>query len=210
MLTISAHLLAYYTTLRLFFFSVTPLIPSQTIVLVLVLAAIFTHLYYAIRRESQLEAGIAIVLILFTALLCDKPYLTFPVIILATATSMYLFIKKGWSILLIVSMFLCYGAHIEWFFGNPLLGNPFGIVTAHQFNFAYLFAYAMIFSLTSFVPNKGLFKDGIYTTTIILTGVLFSSVMMLNILTFFERRVHFGKVLFKSTQYRFDIPDEYP
>ncbi len=82
MLNLSAHLLLYYITLRLYFFINNPVIPVKGVVIVLLLAAICVQIYFAILKNSELLAAIAMLLSLATTLFADAAVVSLPLIIL--------------------------------------------------------------------------------------------------------------------------------
>ncbi len=187
MLNIGAHLLLFYVTLRLYFFSPVPVIPVKFVVILLMLIATGAMLYGALRRGSEFMGAIGVILVLATALISDSTHYTLPLLVVASATSMYLFIRNAWWHQLILSLILVYVCHVLWLFGDPLMEHPFGVVQAPQFNLFYLFAYGTIFSLIPLIKQKGEFPDGVYTASIILNGISFSMVVFLVVLSFYTK-----------------------
>jgi hypothetical protein len=185
MLNIGAHLLLFYVTLRLYFFSPQPVIPVKSLVILLMFLAAVVELWSAYRRNSQLMGSVGILLILATAIISDSTYFTLSLLVMASAVSLFLFIRFGWWRQVILAILLVYFCHALWLFGNPPMEHPFGVVPTHQFNLLFLFAYGTIFSLIPLVKQRGNFPDSVYATAIILNGVSFSAVIMLVVLSFF-------------------------
>ena len=185
MLNISAHLLLYYITLRLFFFISQPVIPVKGVVLCLLFAVICAQCYFAIRRNSQLQATIALMLSLATALFADSPFVSLPLIILTAAYSMFLFIRFGWWRLMLVTLILVYISQIIWLLNNPVMGNPVGAFATHPYNLICLFIYGTIFSIVPMIKQNGKFPDSLYPATILINGMSFSLVMLFIIVSFY-------------------------
>ena len=112
MLNISSHILIYYITLRLFFFSASPIIPSRGLDLALLMAAIGVQFYLAKRQLSELLTGIALVLIIVTAMIADSFHITMSLITVAAAVSLYFLYRYNWWRLVIVSLILVYVAQV--------------------------------------------------------------------------------------------------
>ncbi len=187
MFTISAHLLLYYTLLKLHFFSGNQVIENTWIVLVMLLASIGFLLFKADEGKSQLMAFIAYTLLLFTALLADSTQVTLSLFVIATATIMYLQYKNGWDTLLILSIFMVYIGHSLWLIGNPIMGHPVGAVSAPQNNLFYLFLYGIIYSVTPFLKQRAKMGIEVSNAVIILNSLAFSVLLMLIVLTFYTK-----------------------
>jgi hypothetical protein len=185
MLNLSAHLLVYYITLRLFFFIDHPVIPVKSIVLALLVGAIGVQCYFAIRRNSELMAVIAMILSLATGLFADTTWLSLPLIILTAACSMFLMIRYGWWRQMLVTLVFVYISQSTWLLNNPVMGNPIGAFSTHPFNLVCLLAYGTIFSFVPMIKQDGRFPDGIYPAAILINGISFSVVMLFVVVSFY-------------------------
>lgn len=184
---IGAYLLAYFTTLRLTFFTAAPLIRYKEICVVLLLVVIGIKIYFALKRNSETMGVTSLLMILATAMISDTPHLTLPLIALASVTSFALFFYKNWWKMMITSLILCYIAHALWFIGNPLMGHFVNLVASPHYNLIILFIYGVTYSLVSLVPRKDKFPESVYDACIILNGIFFSAITLLNVLTFYEK-----------------------
>jgi hypothetical protein len=131
-------------------------------------------------------AVLGIILSLITSIYSDKTHFSLPILTVTVIVSLYLFIKQKWSALLIISLILVYISHIIWLFGNPFVGNPFEIRSFHDYSFMYLFAYGMIYAVTSILPNKESFKSNIFIAAAVLNALAFSFVTLITVLAFFS------------------------
>jgi len=185
MLDLSAHLLVYYITLRLYFFSGIPVIPAKGVVIGLLLIVTGVQCWLSIRRKSELLAAIALLLSVATALFADTALVSLPVMILTAALSFFLFMRYGWWRSMFFTLVLVYISQGTWLLGNPIMGNPVGASATHPYNLVCLFIYGTIFSLFPIVKQKGEFPDGIYSAAIIINGLFFSTVLLFVVASFY-------------------------
>lgn len=185
LLNIGAHLLLYYVTLRLYFFSPHPVLPVKSLVILLMLAAAGVQLWSAMRKSSELMGAVGLVLILVTAVISDSTYYTLSMLVLASLISFLLLMRYGWWRQLILSIVTVYLCHALWLFGNPLMEHPFAVVQTPQFNLLYLFAYGTVFSLIPLVKQKDNLPDSVYPASIILNGISFSFLILMVVFSFY-------------------------
>jgi len=185
MLNLIAHLLVYYITLRLFFFIDQPIIPVKGIVVAMLVAAISIQCFFAIRRNSELLATVALILSIATAIFTDATLISLPLMIATAACSVVLFIRYRWWRLMLVTIFLVYFAQGIWLLNNPVMGNPVGAFATHPFNLLCLFIYGTIFSIVPMIKQDGSIPDGIYPATILINGMCFSIVLLFVVASFY-------------------------
>lgn len=179
MLKMSAFLLLYYVTLRLFFFSGQPVIPIKYVVLLMMVGTIAVQGYFAVRINSELLSVIALLLAIATAIFADSTFISLPLIALTAGLSVFLFVKHGWWRSMLVILICVYIAQGMWLLNNPIMGNPMGSFSTHPFNLLCLFVYGAIFSVVPMVRQEGKFPDGVYAATVILNGITFSLLLLM-------------------------------
>ena len=179
MLKLSGHILIYYVTLQLYFFSLAPLIPWKEVDIVLLLLAISVQIYLAIRQSSEVLTGIAIFLVIATALISDSLHVTMSLISLSAALALYFFYRYNWWRLMIVSLILVYLSHILWLINDPVLGYPFELLPSHPYNLIYLFACGGIFSLSALIKRQPDFEIRGINTIVLLNGFWFALTILL-------------------------------
>ncbi|MCX6266420.1 MAG: hypothetical protein NTW16_03565, partial [Bacteroidetes bacterium] len=185
MLNLSAHLLVYYITLRLFFFIDQPVIPVKGIVLFLLFAVICIQCYLAIKQNSELQAVITLILSLATSIFADITWITLPLLVLTAAFSIYLFTTHGWWRQMLVILYLVYASQSIWLLNNPVMGNPVGAFATHPFNLISLLIYGSIFSFVPMVIQNDKFPAGVYPAAILINGMCFSVVMLFVVVSFY-------------------------
>ncbi|MEI7897351.1 MAG: hypothetical protein WCJ26_09985 [bacterium] len=185
MLNLSAHILVYYITLHLYFFIDKPVILLKGVVLFMLLLAIGTQCYYAIRKKSEFLAVIAMVLALATAIFADISFFSLPLIAMTAIVSVFLFMQYGWWRLMIVTMILVYISQSMWLINNPIMGNPAGAFGTHLFNLVSLFIYGAIYSFIPMIRHNEKFPLSLYPAIILINGVCFSIIMMFVVVSYY-------------------------
>ena len=186
MLNFSGYILAFYVTLRLHFFTPDPVISKFWIGLAMILILIVTLVGIARRKESEFLATLAIIFLVATALFSGVTHVTLALLVSAAAASAFLFLWKEWRYLLMVSLFLVYISHLMWLMGNPILGNPFGVVDSHQNNLYYLFAYVAIYAFMALAPRKESIPERFYLSLVIWNAISFMLLVLMVVLAFYE------------------------
>jgi uncharacterized membrane protein len=180
-------LLLFYTTMRLHFFSPTPLVNNSYGVLFFLLIVVALQIYLAVRRDSQALASVGILLGMISALLIDQTHIALPLVVMLSAVAVCLAIRHGWWRLLNASIVLAYAAHLLWLLNNPLVGHPVQAVSDHQYNLVYLFLYAAVFSLPLVLARRASIDDISSLAMIFLNCLGFSALVFLAVLTHFQK-----------------------
>ncbi len=187
MFTISAHLLLFYTLMRLHFFAENPVFISKWPVVVLLLASVAFLFYRADIARSQLMGFIAYLLLILTAIFADQTQATLSLFVLATGAVIYLLYRNGWDTTLILSILVVYAGHVLWLVGNPVMGHPMIAVSLPQNNLTFLVLYGVIYSAAPFLKQMGKIGPEVSNSTVILNSLAFSVLLMLNVLTFYSK-----------------------
>jgi hypothetical protein len=160
-------LLGYYTTLRLHYYAVSPLIENRYFAFILVLLFAMIPYGIALRIGSQVLAGLPVFLVLLSALLGDAPHVTLLLAALQALLAVYLALRRDWWRLLNLTIVLVYLTHILWLINNPCAGHPLRPVAAGQYPPVYLFLCAAIFAWPT------LFFDREATIDVSRVGIVF-------------------------------------
>ena len=183
---INALVLFFYITVRLHFFSSLPLISGKVISIVILLLLVAVQTYLSFRNTSQAFAALAVIFALTTAVLGDGSNITLPIVTLTAAMTIYLYYRFNWEPLLIGSLFLTYLTFLMWLFGNPLLGHSPEMISEHHFGFMYLVGLGTCFSIIAMFRKKDSPSDDFLTSVIIINGILFTIILLLFVLRFFN------------------------
>jgi len=185
-LTICSLLLLFFITVRLHFFIEQPLIVQKEIAISLLFILIGAQFYVAIKKNSEFLASVAITFCTITALFSNSSYLTFSILTITALCSLVLFYYKVWWKSLIFSLFMIYIAHLLWLFGNPIMNHTLGIVELPQHNILFLVGYAIIYSISIFIPKKKIESNGALISITIWNVLFFSLLLSLIIPSFYK------------------------
>jgi hypothetical protein len=186
MFKLNAQLLLFYITLRLHFFSASPLISNTTISVILLLLLIVFQIYLSIRNRSQAYGALSVVFALTTAILGDKTHFTLPLVMLTAAGTIYYFQRFKWEPLLIVTILLAYISYFLWLFGNPFMGHPMQMIAVKNFGIVFLFGLGGCFSVMTLFRKWETSSDDFLISVTIINGMLFTILLILVSLRFYS------------------------
>lgn len=171
-------IILYYIILRLHFYNDKPLVTNQLIPLVLMLILIGVQLFYAVKKQSQLMAGVAFVLALFTAFVSEYSLVFFLISVAANGLVVYLFWKYNWWKAMV--FILCAGFLLNMFW---LLDNPVSLVkTPSDLSYHYAFIYfsviTAIYSLIAFRKSDTAFPGNLVLSVLLLAGITYSALLL--------------------------------
>jgi len=186
LLRITSHILLFYVTLWLHFFSVNPFIGSNITGLAVLALPVGYLMYFAFRKNSETLVILGILMVLTTAILSDSTFVMLSLLSLIAVFSIYANYIKGWSRLLHFTVFFVYLTHLFWLIGNPIAGNPLQAVDLPQGSLLYLFSYGFIFSMIALQKPKTGFNQNVVTSITIWNGLLFAGILLFEVSTFYK------------------------
>ena len=182
----TALVLLFYVSLRIHFFTTTPIITSTSITILILLMVVAFELVYSIRKRSVTITSMALIMLVVTAILSNS---THPLLLILTATatiSTILFIRLGWWNLIVLSVFLVYIGFFMWFLNNPIMGGPLEFISSHDYGYFYLFGIGAIFSIAAIDFKKEELTENIATIIVVINGLLFTMLLSLFVINFFK------------------------
>lgn len=185
-LNVCSSILFFYITTKLYFFTESPIITQEAIVITLLFIIIGLQIYHAIRKQSELRGALAITFFIATAIFSDSAYITFPILIITAITTLVLFNTKLWWRLHIYSLFMVYLSHLLWLIGNPLMGHKFGLVESSETSLFFVFGYAIIYVISIFIPKPKLESNMILISITLWNAFAFSLLMLAIIPKFYS------------------------
>lgn len=185
MFRLNAQVLLFYVTLRLHFFSLSPLITNKTITLILLLLIVSFQAYLSVRNKSQAFAFLAVVFSFTTAIMCDATQLMLPLVVLTAAGVIYLYVRFNWRPLLVITIFLSYLCFLMWLFANPFMGHPLQLISLQHFGIIYLFGLGAIFSILLLFRKSDTSSDDFLIGVIFVNSLLFTILLLLVVLRFY-------------------------
>lgn len=191
MFKLNALLLLFYISIKLHFFSTSPLIANKTISVALLFLVVVFMVILSLKSKSQAFAMLSVLFMLITALLSDTTHILLPLIILTAAGSLYYFFRFGWKPLLFTTIFLTYLSYSLWLFGNPFAGHSVEFISEYSFGIVYLFLLGGLFSLVMLSRQKDTFNDEFLIGVTFVNGFLFTFQLMLVVLRFYTNNYVF-------------------
>ncbi len=152
-------LLGYYTTLRLHYFTASPLLGNSQIAFALLLIFALLPLAVAVKIQSQALAVLPVFLVLMTALLGDHQHVTLPLVTLQAALAVYLALRYDWWRLLNLAICLVYLTHMLWLIDNPVAGHSIRAIAADQYPLVYPFLCAAVFAYPTLFFDREISMD---------------------------------------------------
>jgi hypothetical protein len=186
MFKITGQILLFYVTIRLHFFSESPLIAQKSVSVILLSAVIGYQVYWAIRNKSQALSVISVIFALTVALVTDSTHITLPIVTAGAVVSVYYFYRFRWQPLVIFTILLTYSAFFLWLFGNPFMGHPMTLISNHHYGIIYLFLLGAIYSSLLLFRENDSASDGFFAGVIFTNGLIFTFLLALIVLRFFS------------------------
>jgi len=183
---LNAQVLLFYLTVRLHFFSASPLIAEKWISIAILFPMVALEIYFSIKNSSQVYAVLAIIFAYGIAILGDSANMTLPLIVLTAAGTVYLYYRFNWSALVIISILFSYITFIMWLFGNPLMGHSLEMISKSNPGVFYLLLTGACFSFMSLFRKKDSVSDDYLISVIIINGILFTILLLLMVLRFYS------------------------
>ena len=183
----NTQVLLFYLTLRLHFFSATPMLSGKTIDLLLLFFLIALQAYLSLREKSQGFAALFVVFALTTGIVCDAAQFILPLLTLAAGGSVYYYYRFKWEPLLIVTIIISYISAFVWLLGNPVIGHTAKLIAEPYSGAVYLLGLGAIFSGTLLYRNKDKSEDDFLTGVTFVNGILYSLLLIFIVLGFFSK-----------------------
>ena len=150
----SGFVIVYLASLRMHFFSPSPLITNTVPVLIIVFFISLILIITGIKWGSAYITALGFSAAYLSALIGDNSYLIFFTVSLVAIQASYLKIKLNWVGLLNFTIVLTYLIHLLWFINNPFIGNQLEIQTNEPVNLIFILIYQIIFALAYFADKK--------------------------------------------------------
>jgi len=186
MFKMNGQILLFYITIRLYFFSGTPLIQQKAIVILLLLGVIAYQVYWAVRNKSQSLSVISVIFALTTALITDNTHILLPLVALTAIGSVYYFYRFRWEPLLFITIILTYSTFFLWLFGNPFIGNKMVMISEPHYGILYLFLLGACYSALLLFRQKDSSSDEFFIGVTFTNGIIFTLLLLLVVTRFFS------------------------
>jgi hypothetical protein len=186
MFKMNAQILLFYATLRLHFFSTSPVLSNKTISVILLLLLVALQVYLSVRDRTQAFGALSVVFALITAIVGDATHFMLPLVTLTAAGTIYYYYKFDWEPLLIVTVVLTYISYFLWLFGNPFMDHHMQLVTELHFGVVYLFGLGALFSSMLLFRKSDNSSDDFLIGVTFINGILFTLLLVIVVLRFYS------------------------
>ncbi len=179
----NGYILLFYMTLRLHFVP-NPVVESQFLGLLAVVIILAALLYQAFKKESQLFAGMVLIMMLVAGIISNSTHFLLGISTLTAIVSMLLYYRFGWIRLVIAFVFFIYLTQLMWLLNNPVMTHQAQFRENHEYCFIYLVLTGFIFSLLAILPKKEEVSAEILTFALIWNGLGFTSLLVITVFTY--------------------------
>lgn len=180
-------LLVFYATLRLHYFTASPLLKSAPLAYLLLMVSAAFPFFLALRLPSQGFAVLPVVLWLMTALLSESPHVMLSLTAILAVGAVILARRCGWWLLLNLSIVLVYLAHLLWLLNDPVAGHAVSAITADRYPLPYLLLCAAIFAWPPLFNERDDFSNVPQIGIVALNCLGCSFVLCLALLTVYQK-----------------------
>jgi uncharacterized membrane protein len=187
MFRMNGQILLFFITLRLHFFSASPLIADKTIPVILLLLIVAFQAYMAIREKSQAFGTLSVIFALITAVSGEATHFMLPLIALTAFGSVYYYYKYNWKALLITTIILCYVSFSFWIVGNPVMGHTMKLISADNSGVIYLFALGACYSGMLIMRKEDKSIDDFLISVTFVNGVIFTVMLVFIVVGFYSK-----------------------
>ena len=156
--------LFFFATLRLHYFSPTPVLSGRFGEAVFLLMIVAVSTLVSIRQRSVYLVSVSVAMGLATGLMSDQVYSFFGITLIMAALTAYLSVKYRWHNLLIYGTGITYLTQLIWFLNNPLVGNTLEFRSAPYATVVFVLFWAVLFASGSFFRAR---EDKESVTTIL-------------------------------------------
>jgi hypothetical protein len=181
----NGHVILFVTALRLYVLQGSRIIDSPLVGFGAVLLLLAVLMYLGFRRKSQLMTVIVWILTAVTAIASNSTHLMLALAVVIAGSAFYFALKyRGWTAL-VISIVLVYFTFLVWILGNPIMNGSFGIISAHQSGYIYLFICAFLYSMLGLFPKEKDVPVPVIHSSIVMNGIGFSTILAFIVLGFF-------------------------
>ena len=187
MFKINAQILLFYITLRLHFFSTSPVFTEITISLLILLIIVGLQVYMSIRDKSEVFAALSVIFALTAAIVSYETQLMLPIVILTAAGSVYYYFRFSWRTILIITIIFTYISFFLWMVGNPVMGHDMKLIAELRGGIIYFFGLGACYSFVLLFRKLKSPSDDFLTVVTFVNGIFFSIILLFVVLGFYSK-----------------------
>jgi len=178
MFNLFGFIILYYIVLRLHYYNDKPIITNQVFATLLLLITIGIQLFFAIKKQSQILAGLAFTFALLTAVTSNDAPTFYLISIATTAFVLYSFRKYNWWKALTIILMVSFLINLFWLLKNPELSvkNPNTLI--NYFTFIYFSVTAALYSLIALRKPSDKYPENLVLSNLLIAGSAYSVLLM--------------------------------
>jgi len=178
MFTLFGFIILFYTTLRLHYYNDKPFVTNQFIATLLLLVTIGIQLYFAVKKQSQLLAGLACTFALITALAGYETLTYFLISIAIPGLVLWLFWKYNWWKALLIILSVSFLINFAWMIRNPELTAKTTGTFISYITFLCFSITAAIYSLVALRKPSDGYPGNLVLSTLLFAGSAYSLLLL--------------------------------
>jgi hypothetical protein len=187
MFKINAQILLFYITLRLHFFSASPILTGRTISVLILLLIIGLQVYMSIRNKSEVFAALSVIFALTAAIVSEETHFMLPLVILTAAGSVFYYFRFSWQPVLIITIIFTYISYFLWMVGNPVMSHDMKLIADLHGGIIYFFGLGACYSFVLLFRKQKSLSDDFLTGVTFVNGIFFSLILVFIVLGFYSK-----------------------
>jgi len=181
----NGHLLLFYMALRFHYFQENPLVKNEIAGFSILIIVTLILLYQSIRKQSQLMAGLVLLMIIAVGIISKSVLVTSAMAAVVSIIAIVLYYRLGWLKLAFTFIFIVYLSHLNWLLNNPLIGNSPEFIASPGIGYFYFIATGFIFSMIALIQKKEQISEEFIIASVIWNGLGFTFILALIIFSYF-------------------------
>ncbi len=185
MFYLSGFVILYFILFRLHYYTANPLLTSNGLAVVLLLALSGMQYFLAVKKQSAVLAGLAFILAMITAFVSDSTHPFFLISIVITGLAVYSFWQYNWWKPMIFILCVTSLTYLVWMLTDKTsLVKRSDDLTFH-FAFAYFSITTAIYSLVVLRKPGKSYPDYSVLMTVLFSGMSYSVLILVLVFSYF-------------------------
>lgn len=185
MFKMNALIILFYTSLKLHFFSPSPLLTNKPLAIIILFLIVAFQTMLTIKNKSQAYGTLSVIFALATAVLSDTIHIMLPLVAVTAAGTIYYYYRFSWKPLIYITIVLTYTTFFLWLFGNPFAGHPMELISEQHGGITCLFILGALYSLLLLLRKSDESSDDFLIGITFTNGLLFTFLLALSVLRFY-------------------------
>ena len=181
-----AQLFLFYVVASFHFFFKDTLVDNVYAGMAILLLVVIYQIYQSWKYQSEKFTILGLIFLISTAILSNQSTIILPLLLAASALSVFLFHRFAWTRSVLLTIMMVYFSYLLWLLGNPFINSAVQVLKESQWSEYYLLGSAALFSLIFLFKRKGSYSNSSIFSILIFNGIGFSFIIGLMLLMFFK------------------------